>query len=342
MKTTGILLMAIFVFAGFLFAQVDLDKGLVGYYKMDEGEGTTTANSAVLDNKAPDGELIGPPEWVEGYSGKGLRFTEGDGKPYVALGTHDPSEGTDELSVSVWINWDGIGTGWHGICGKRDGWDDNSVMWSMVLDQTSGGIQFETFTNGGKVYLITPDAPPVNEWLHVVLTMDGIQEYATFYFNGETVAEGTMQFGTNRETTFHFGCGVMDGGAAFSGILDELRFYERLLTDEEILALYNYDPSSAVEHGKNTVAHHFSLHQNYPNPFNPATKISYSLYGANHVTLRVYDILGKEVGTLVDEFQTPNTYTVDFHAGDLPGGVYYYKLSVDQQFMETKKMLLMK
>jgi hypothetical protein len=211
----------------------------------------------------------------------------------------------------------------------------------MVLDQTSGCIQFETYTNGGKVYIITPEPPLVNEWMHVVLLMDGVSQWATFYFNGELVVDGTMMFGTNRETTFHFGCGVMDGGAAFSGVLDELRFYERLLNDDEILAIYNYDPTSAVDQSKNAIAQNFMLHQNYPNPFNPTTKISYSLPQSNNVTLRVYDILGKEVSTLVDEFQTQNSYSVEFNASDLPSGVYFYKLYVAQQLIETKKMLLL-
>jgi hypothetical protein len=97
MKKCGIILLSILTFSSFLFAQVDLENGLVGYYQMDEGEGTITVNSATADNKAPDGELIGPPEWVEGYAGFGLRFIEGDGQPYVALGTYDPSEAADEL-----------------------------------------------------------------------------------------------------------------------------------------------------------------------------------------------------------------------------------------------------
>ncbi|MBN1999102.1 T9SS type A sorting domain-containing protein [candidate division KSB1 bacterium] len=134
----------------------------------------------------------------------------------------------------------------------------------------------------------------------------------------------------------------MNGGAAFSGVLDELRFYERMLTDEEILALYIYDPASAVEPEKNSMAENFALHQNYPNPFNPATKITYSLPYARHVSLRVYDILGNEVGTLVDEFQTAQTYTVDFDAGNLPSGVYFSKLWVGDRIVDIKKMLLVR
>ena len=117
----------------------------------------------------------------------------------------------------------------------------------LVVYNSLEDKEYLIITNGAKVYIITPEPPPVGEWLHIALTMDGMGEWATYFFNGEMVVEGTMVFGTNRETTFHFGCGVMDGGAAFSGVIDEIRFYERILTDDEITALYMFDPSSSVE-----------------------------------------------------------------------------------------------
>lgn len=85
----------------------------------------------------------------------------------------------------------------------------------------------------------------------------------------------------------------------------------------------------------------YSLSQNYPNPFNPATKINYSLPVSSKVSLVVYDILGIEIKTLVNEFQNAGRYTIDFNSVGLSSGVYFYRISADQ-FSETKKLILLK
>ncbi|MBK6772239.1 MAG: T9SS type A sorting domain-containing protein [Ignavibacteria bacterium] len=74
------------------------------------------------------------------------------------------------------------------------------------------------------------------------------------------------------------------------------------------------------------IAGSFSLLQNYPNPFNPVTVISYNIAVAGFVELKIYDVLGNEVKTLVKEKQNAGSYSVDFNAGDLPSGVYFYSL----------------
>jgi hypothetical protein len=83
----------------------------------------------------------------------------------------------------------------------------------------------------------------------------------------------------------------------------------------------------------------FSLSQNYPNPFNPSTQIKYTLPALSHVALKIYDILGREVRTLVDGFRPPGVHTVRFDATGLASGVYFYKLTTER-FSSIKKMLL--
>jgi len=90
----------------------------------------------------------------------------------------------------------------------------------------------------------------------------------------------------------------------------------------------------------------FKLYQNYPNPFNPSTKIKFSLPhlskgGAVAVRLIVYDILGREIQTLVNEELAPGTYETEFNAADLPSGIYLYRISAGD-YSETKKMILVK
>jgi len=85
----------------------------------------------------------------------------------------------------------------------------------------------------------------------------------------------------------------------------------------------------------------FDLIQNYPNPFNPSTSIQYKVSSISTVSLKVYDVLGNEVATLVNEEKPAGSYEVDFDASGLSSGIYFYKLSAGS-LVETKKMILMK
>ena len=85
----------------------------------------------------------------------------------------------------------------------------------------------------------------------------------------------------------------------------------------------------------------YKLEQNYPNPFNPATTIKYLIPESGLVTLKVYDILGREIVTLVDDYKPAGKYKTEFNARSLPSGVYFYKIQAGS-FVETKKMILLK
>ncbi len=85
----------------------------------------------------------------------------------------------------------------------------------------------------------------------------------------------------------------------------------------------------------------FSLEQNYPNPFNPSTRISWQSPVGSRQTLKVYDILGNEIATLVDEFREAGRYEIEFEASEFSSGIYFYKFQTES-FTKTMKMVLMK
>jgi hypothetical protein len=85
----------------------------------------------------------------------------------------------------------------------------------------------------------------------------------------------------------------------------------------------------------------FALSQNYPNPFNPLTQITYSVPKASDITLKVYDILGREIVVLVNERKQAGEYKVTWNAQGVPSGVYFYRI-VAGDFIETKKMVLIR
>jgi photosystem II stability/assembly factor-like uncharacterized protein len=93
--------------------------------------------------------------------------------------------------------------------------------------------------------------------------------------------------------------------------------------------------------GETGVPDRFELGKNYPNPFNPSTTIQYSLPLKGHVTLKVYDALGKEVASLVSEVKNPGAYSVKWDASRVASGVYFYRLQAGS-FVETKKLVLLR
>ncbi|OGU81156.1 MAG: hypothetical protein A2W11_04655 [Ignavibacteria bacterium RBG_16_35_7] len=103
----------------------------------------------------------------------------------------------------------------------------------------------------------------------------------------------------------------------------------------------SFEYSDIVEVNVNNIPNEFSLEQNYPNPFNPTTIIRYHLPVQNKVTIKVFNILGSEVATLVNEEKQPGVYELEFDASNLSSGFYFYKLKTNG-FVETKKMLLIR
>jgi len=97
----------------------------------------------------------------------------------------------------------------------------------------------------------------------------------------------------------------------------------------------------SVEQNNDNSIEHYSLNQNYPNPFNPSTTIGYSIPQKGFVSLKLYDVLGNEVTTLVEEEKFEGNYYVQFSGNGLPSGIYFYRL-IAGSYSETKKMLLMK
>lgn len=92
---------------------------------------------------------------------------------------------------------------------------------------------------------------------------------------------------------------------------------------------------------ENLIADKFELLQNFPNPFNPTTKIEYRITDQSFVSLKVYNVLGDEVATLVNEEKSAGVYNINFDGTGLSSGMYLYKLQTPD-FVETKKMILMK
>ena len=111
----------------------------------------------------------------------------------------------------------------------------------------------------------------------------------------------------------------------------------------QIVRILVYNPKGVI--GINNIPElipsEYQLFQNYPNPFNPTTQIKYAISKNSNVILKVYNILGKEISTLINQRQNSGNYQITFDAKDLPSGIYFYKLQVND-FTDIKKMVLIK
>jgi hypothetical protein len=132
--------------------------------------------------------------------------------------------------------------------------------------------------------------------------------------------------------------------SSFEPTVNLTEVFQLMFTGNGIIYLDNIYFSTMVSDVKeihDALPSDFTLEQNYPNPFNPSTNIRFSLPEANQVTLKVYDMIGQEVASLVNNFLSAGTYEVNFDAQNLPTGTYFYSISAGD-FKSVKKMLLIK
>lgn len=121
------------------------------------------------------------------------------------------------------------------------------------------------------------------------------------------------------------------------------RYYTDCSVDGYFAQLDDVEVSNpiGIQQISSEVPNRYELKQNYPNPFNPVTNIEFNIPGSEHVNLVIFNSLGQEVATLVNQQLTPGTYKYDFNASGLPSGAYFYRLTAGN-FVKTNKMILTK
>jgi hypothetical protein len=156
----------------------------------------------------------------------------------------------------------------------------------------------------------------------------------TFPFTSRTVVSMNINSGTTTSPDvagFRTGASAFGGGIAFVGAGQNRIFYDGS----------NVSPPVGVSNNGTGIPSVYSLGQNYPNPFNPATNIKFGIPQNAFVTLEVYDMLGREVASLISQEMNAGSYTAEWNALNFTSGVYFYKLTAGG-FTETKKMILVK
>ncbi len=306
-------------------------------------------------------------KWVKTYYVPNASFTAisiNDSVIYAGFRGAGILKSTDNGST-----WDTVNNGLSTSPGHYPGINSLAVLGDVVYAgtdvngvyrSTDGGANWSQFNNGfsspitygiafkdSSVYLATNDGfykTGLNDtsWNQ----LNNSYAYSFFFYNGG------IFIGQYNQILKSY-----DGGQSWESVSDGYNsrdIYSLAVNDSYMFAasadggVWRRPLSEVITSVNNSVSvpEHFSLEQNYPNPFNPTTKIKYSIPSvetghAPSVQLRVYDILGRGVATLVNKKQQPGNYEVTFDASTLSSGVYFYQLKVGN-FVQTKKMILMK
>ncbi|UCD50319.1 MAG: discoidin domain-containing protein [Phycisphaerales bacterium] len=216
-------------------ASAALQDGLVAYYQF-EGD-LTDASGSGHDATASGG---GEPAFALGLLGLAVDTREAA----VDCGTWDPSdETTDAFSASCWVYWlglEGAAAPWQGILAKRSGWGAGLSRWQLELGDTSATAWLTNQPNGGPGGVtLTAD-----EWLHIAISYDGSD--AGLYLNTEQVAGGGWTLDNGVDTPLCIGMSQPTNGNNFNGYIDEVGFWNRGLSAEEVTLLFNDGAGLAI------------------------------------------------------------------------------------------------
>ncbi|MCA0447999.1 MAG: N-acetylmuramoyl-L-alanine amidase [Bacteroidetes bacterium] len=277
--------------------------------------------------------------WVEYANGTVKKMSKNGGSiTTLASGSNSPGGITTDGSSVYWIEYTNPGKVWKvsvnggsstiisneantiGIAA-----DKQSPYWAVSQSLNQGKIQklgiLQTFTISGN--LRTSGGIGISGGV-----MNGLPGNPSTDGNGFYL--GTVEYGwsgivTPTKSGYTFG----PENQIYSNVSSNLS------TD-----YVGTNPTSVYQFSQ-IIPAHYALSQNYPNPFNPSTIISYDLPNDGNISIRVYDLFGKEVGILVSGFKNAGRYTVEFNGSNLSSGVYFYRLTTEN-YTEAMKLILMK
>lgn len=225
-------------------------------------------------------------------------------------------------------------------------WLSNSPFWGIYGDDNLTLLEPNLFNNINFIYDITPpelvNASLLDSVNLEVEFTEQLDSTSVLNISNYSINNGINIIGITRSSNPKKV--IINATAHSSGVQYTLTVNNvtdlagNLISTTHNLTEYAFSPSNIDDGNLPT---EFLLSQNYPNPFNPSTIINWQSPVAGHQTLKVYDVLGNEVATLVDEFRSAGSYKIEFSSENLASGVYIYCLKT-AEFTQTKKMVLLR
>jgi photosystem II stability/assembly factor-like uncharacterized protein len=275
--------------------------------------------------------------WAAGFNGLLMKTTDG-GNNWTNKWNNDQTWFT---SVFFHNNLNG----WLGSLDSLYQTNDGGETWSVNINHPATDIQFINMDEGWFCYFFIVCRTTDGGISWTEYNTGSLEELYSIYFINSYIGWGV---GANGKIVKTYNGGITwENQMSFTTrVLSSVFFQDEnvgWITGESgiILKTTNGGVVWVEESNQTQIISQFYLNQNYPNPFNPNTKIKFSIPQSSQVVIKVFDILGSEIETLVNEEKPAGIYEITWYAGQLPSGVYFYQLRAGS-FVKTKKMVLMK
>jgi hypothetical protein len=259
-----------------------------------------------------------------------------------------------------WSGWSDLGSGSQGthICLKAGTWHVKGHVW--VYGDIYGGSNYWMETSPPPLYFYVVDnySPAVPQNFDATVYYTEYNAYPKLNWSLNTEADGdsyyierritgqqnfslltTVNWTTNQYIDYTIN--YAGGGPCLAEYKIRAHDINGHYSNYTSVESVNYGDVWKIGSGNNDAISEYELEQNYPNPFNPETFINYQIKENGLVSLKVYDLIGKEVANLVDEVQSPGQYSISFDGSNLPSGIYICSLRVNE-FVQNMKMILLK
>ncbi len=268
--------------------------------------------------------------WIKGPVVENIWLSESQivspGK-VIGVGAYSDSSG----NRGAFYKTSDFGLSWYVMDTQKE--LNNILMKDELNGYSSSSMNVFRTTNGGEKWQSVLTATEYNKPITALTFADSINGIVAQHFVFKKTSDGGRTWIDYNPTLPLSSISQLNYNA--KGDLFAIGNYSMLMLPSQ--QTYSIYPAQTM----NIVPDGFKLNQNYPNPFNPSTKISWQSPVGSHQTLKVYDVLGREVATLVNEYRNAGSYEVEFDASQLASGVYYYQLRTEN-YSETKKMLVVK
>ncbi|MDE0314734.1 MAG: LamG domain-containing protein [Candidatus Poribacteria bacterium] len=242
MKTVTLILTLLLSSIFVALPVLSVEKGLVAYWGFNEGEGDTTED---LSGNGHDGKLMGDPQWTDGYFGGGLEFDqEGD---EVNIPFHE-NLNLDTFTVTAWANVEPGSSGHRAVVSSRD---EPPVSGYIFYAEPPAGNTWIFITGGGGWKWIRGPVVNAGKWDHLAGTFANGK--MNFYVNGNHIGETDSEISLNTKQEFLIGAGANERATheyLFKGKIDEVRVYDRELSEDEIASVMESDTAPVEPAGK--------------------------------------------------------------------------------------------
>jgi hypothetical protein len=337
-------LLILIVLPNLTLSQSTCPKGMISYWKFDEIGGIEIFLDSFGGNNASCVGVECPSEDI-GILNKARNF----------IGTNEINVPDDSVfdwgtntsfTIEVWIKTTQPGMGNKVFLGKYQG--GSNMAWWLGYGNNNKAIFNVRDSAGTSAQLEGNTVLNDGDWHHIVGVRNNNMSVLQIFVDGEKENEISTFFTGDFSGSDPVYIGYYLSGYHYTGLLDEVAIYDTALIENQIANHYNNglnglgycDQSTDVKDDKIIPANYF-LYQNYPNPFNPSTIIKYTIPQGSFISLKVYDVLGNEVAALVSEEKPAGNYEAEFNVGNLPSGVYFYRMEAGS-FSSVMKLLLLK